>query len=83
MNTTVAVPQLFSRHMDLLLRAQGGGLQLSDAGSLVRRLTEVGLDPEPPRSVVPGTPLLAVSASRPGGVSASRDRAAAPARRRP
>jgi SAM-dependent methyltransferase len=63
--TTAAMPQLFSRHMDLLLRAQVGDMRLPDAGELVRQLAEAGLDPEPPRSVVPGTPLIAVAARRP------------------
>jgi SAM-dependent methyltransferase len=62
--TTAAVPQLFSRHLDLLLRAQEGDLQLPDAGSLVRQLTEAGLHPEPPRTLVPGAPLIAVAATR-------------------
>ncbi|SDC52551.1 Methyltransferase domain-containing protein [Geodermatophilus telluris] len=62
--TTAAAPQLFSRHMDLLLRAQDGDMQLPDADSLVRQLAEAGLDPQPPRSLVPGTPLIAVSATR-------------------
>ncbi|MGY1702751.1 class I SAM-dependent methyltransferase [Geodermatophilus sp. SYSU D00766] len=64
--TTAATRQLFSRHLDLLLRAQEGDLQLPDGETLVRQLAEAGLDPQPPRSVVPGTPLIAVSASRPG-----------------
>ena len=70
--TTAATPQLFSRHLDLLLRAQEGDLQLPDAGSLVRQLTEAGLDPQPPRSIVPGAPLIAVSAARPGGADPRR-----------
>jgi hypothetical protein len=51
--------------MDLLLRAQVGDMRLPDAGELVRQLAEAGLDPEPPRSIVPGTPLIAVAARRP------------------
>ncbi len=70
--TTAAMPQLFSRHMDLLLRAQEGDLQLPDADSLVRQLIEAGLDPQPPRTVVPGAPLIAVSASRPGSADPPR-----------
>ncbi len=88
--TTAVTPQLFSRHMDLLLRAQEGGLQLPDAGALARQLAEAGLVPEPPRTVVPGAPLFAVSATRPAAgqepaeaVSGSRGRAAGRARRRP
>lgn len=64
--TTAATPQLFSRHLDLLLRAQEGDMQLPDADSLVRQLAEAGLDPEPPRTLVPGAPLVAVTATRPG-----------------
>jgi SAM-dependent methyltransferase len=70
--TTAAMPQLFSRHLDLLLRAQEGEMQLPDAGALVRQLAEAGLDPEPPRSVVPGTPLIAVAARLPQATDSTR-----------
>ncbi|MGY1604344.1 class I SAM-dependent methyltransferase [Geodermatophilus sp. SYSU D00815] len=70
--TTAATPQLFSRHMGLLLRAQEGDMQLPDADSLVRQLTEAGLDPQPPQDIVAGAPLVAVSAARPGGANPPR-----------
>ncbi len=43
--TTVATPQLFSRHFDLLLRAQEGDVSLPDAASLVTGLRRAGLLP--------------------------------------
>ncbi len=64
--TTVATPQLFSRHFDLLLRAQEGHMELSDADTLLAQLTEAGLRPEPPRPLVPGAPVVTVLATRPG-----------------
>jgi hypothetical protein len=70
--TTAATAQLFSRHLDLLLRAQEGDMQLPDAGALVAQLTEAGLSPEPPHSVVPGAPLIAVSAVRAEGAGPPR-----------
>jgi cyclopropane fatty-acyl-phospholipid synthase-like methyltransferase len=64
--TTVATQQLFSRHFDLLLRAQEGQMELSDAGTLVGQLAEAGLSPLPPRPLAPGTPIVSVVATRPG-----------------
>ncbi|MGY1640068.1 methyltransferase domain-containing protein [Geodermatophilus sp. SYSU D00703] len=64
--TTVATPHLFSRHFDLLLRAQEGAMELPDAGALLTELTAAGLRPQPPRRLAPGTPLVAVVATRPG-----------------
>ena len=63
--TTVATPQLTSRHFDLLLRAQEGAMELPDAGVLVGQLREAGLEPAAPRRIAPGAPLVAVSAVRP------------------
>ena len=63
--TTVATQQLFSRHFDLLLRAQEGQMELSDAGTLVEQLAEAGLSPLPPRPLAPGTPIVSVVATRP------------------
>lgn len=63
--TTVATPQLTSRHFDLLLRAQEGAMQLPDTDVLVAQLGEAGLEPAAPRRIAPGTPLVAVSAARP------------------
>ncbi|MFW3172475.1 methyltransferase domain-containing protein [Geodermatophilus sp. CPCC 206100] len=62
--TTVATPHLFSRHFDLLLRAQEGAMELPDAGGLVAQLTEAGLLPGEPQPIAPGTPLTAVVATR-------------------
>ena len=63
--TTVATDRLFSRHFDLLLRAQEGGMSLPGAGALLTALRDAGLAPEQPRSIAPGAPLVAVVASRP------------------
>jgi SAM-dependent methyltransferase len=65
--TTVATPQLVSRHFDLLLRAQEGAMELPDADELVDQLREAGLRPEPPQRIAPGTPLVAVRAAVPAG----------------
>lgn len=64
--TTAATPQLTSRHFDLLLRAQEGGMELPDVDGLVGQLRAAGLEPAAPRRIAPGTPLVAVSAVRPG-----------------
>jgi hypothetical protein len=63
--TTAATPQLFSRHFDLLLRAQQGRMQLPEAGALVAQLAQAGLQPQEPQRLAPGTPLVAVTAARP------------------
>ena len=63
--TSVATPQLTSRHFDLLLRAQEGAMELPDTGVLVGQLTEAGLESAAPRRIAPGIPLVAVSAVRP------------------
>ena len=62
--TSVATPQLTSRHFDLLLRAQEGAMELPETDVLAVQLAEAGLDPAAPRRIVPGTPLVAVSAVR-------------------
>jgi SAM-dependent methyltransferase len=64
--TTVAMQQLFSRHFDLLLRAQQGQMELSDVDTLLAQLVEAGLRPERPRRLAPGVPAVAVLATRPG-----------------
>ncbi|MGY1703874.1 methyltransferase domain-containing protein [Geodermatophilus sp. SYSU D00697] len=64
--TTVATPHLFSRHFDLLLRAQEGAMELPDTGALLAQLTAAGLRPGPPLRIAPGTPLVAVVATAPG-----------------
>lgn len=65
--STVATPQLVSRHFDLLLRAQEGRMELPDVDTLVAQLSAAGLTPGPPRRIAPGNPLVAVVADRPGG----------------
>jgi hypothetical protein len=62
--TTVATDDLFSRHFDLLLRAQEGRMELPDAGHLAEQLAEAGLRPDPPRRIAPGSPIIALTATR-------------------
>ncbi len=64
--TTVATPQFFSRHFDLLLRAQQGGMELSTAGVLADQLTEAGFRPQRPRPLAPGAPVITLAAIVPG-----------------
>ncbi len=64
--TTAAGPQLFSRHLDLLLRAQEGRMELPTVDVLLRQLREAGLQPDPPQRIGPaGAALVAVTATRP------------------
>ncbi|MGY1830630.1 class I SAM-dependent methyltransferase [Geodermatophilus sp. SYSU D01180] len=63
--TTVAGPQLFSRHLDLLLRAQEGRMELPAVDVLLGQLREAGLHPLPPERIgPPGAALSAVTAIR-------------------
>lgn len=62
--TTALTDDSFSRHFDLLLRAQRGDAQLPDIDVLVEQLREAGLEPEAPRRIAPGEPLTAVLAHR-------------------
>ena len=62
--TTAATPDPFSRHFDLLLRAQGEGMELPEVEPLRRQLAEAGLRPDPARRLAPGQPLVAVAARR-------------------
>lgn len=56
----------FSRHFDLLLRAQAdSAMELPDVGQLTAQLTSAGLVPGTPRRIAPGEPLTAVTATRP------------------
>ena len=64
--TSVATGQLFSRHFDLLLRAQEGAMELPDAGELLGQLTAAGFTPSSPRPIAPGAPVLTVRAVRAG-----------------
>jgi hypothetical protein len=63
--TTVAAPQLFSRHLDLLLQAQEGQMELSDAPTLADQLSRAGLVPGKVQPVAVGLPIVTVTATRP------------------
>jgi SAM-dependent methyltransferase len=63
--STEAAPQLFSRHFDLLLRAQEGAMELPEPVELAGQLAEAGLRPDPPVRLMPGTPFIAVTAALP------------------
>jgi SAM-dependent methyltransferase len=63
--TTALTDDSFSRHFDLLLRAQVGRLELPDVEVLRRQLTEAGAVAERPRRIAPGEPLTVVVARRP------------------
>ncbi|HSJ20530.1 MAG TPA: class I SAM-dependent methyltransferase, partial [Nocardioidaceae bacterium] len=54
----------FSRHFDLLLRAQEGEMGLPDLDVLLQQLRAAGLTPGKPRRIAPGEPLTAVAATR-------------------
>jgi SAM-dependent methyltransferase len=63
--TTVAGPQLFSRHLDLVLRAQEGRMELPAVDVLLSQLREAGLQPNRPEPIgPPGAALCAVTAVR-------------------
>ncbi|MDK3257502.1 class I SAM-dependent methyltransferase [Blastococcus capsensis] len=81
--TTVATPQLSSRHFDLLLRAQDGQMSLPDAGALGTALRAAGLRPGEPRRIAPGAPLVAVAATRPVRQSGRPDQPGHDLRREP
>jgi len=58
--TTALTDDSFSRHFDLLLRAQTGARELPDLDVLARQAREAGLEPEEPRRIAPGEPLTAL-----------------------
>ena len=63
--TTVAGPQLFSRHLDLVLRAQEGRMELPDLDVLLGQLHQAGLQPDRPEQIGPlRAALSAVTAVR-------------------
>jgi SAM-dependent methyltransferase len=63
--TTVAGPKLFSRHLDLLLRAQERRMELPDVDVLLGQLREAGLQAGAPERIGPaGAALSAVTAIR-------------------
>jgi SAM-dependent methyltransferase len=64
--TTVAAPQFFSRHFDLLLQAQEGQMELSDADTLAEQLRQAGFAPGPAKPVAAGTPVVTLAAERVG-----------------
>ena len=55
----------FSRHFDLLLRAQEGRMALPEMAQLADQLAEAGFVPGEPRRISYGDPLTAVVADRP------------------
>lgn len=61
--TTVSAPDLFTRHLDLLLRAQGRDICLPSTDEMRRQLAQAGLRPGPVR-VAPGLSLVTVMATR-------------------
>jgi cyclopropane fatty-acyl-phospholipid synthase-like methyltransferase len=63
--STALLDDSFSRHFDLLLRAQEGRMELPDMQQLARQLAEAGLVPDVPRRISYGDPLSAVVADRP------------------
>jgi SAM-dependent methyltransferase len=63
--STALTDEEFSRHFDLLLRAQGEGMELPDLDALAEQLREAGLVPGRPRRIAPGEPLTALVAERP------------------
>lgn len=62
--TTALTDDSFSRHFDLLLRAQQGAAELPDMEVLAGQLRAAGLEPEAPRRIAPREPLTAVLAHR-------------------
>ncbi len=64
--SSVIARSVFSRHFDLLLRAQGRGMELPVVEELLGQLREVGLAPQNPRRVAPGEPLMAFVSTRTG-----------------
>lgn len=62
--TTALTDDSFSRHFDLLLRAQRGAAELPDMDVLADQLRQAGLEPQTPRRIAPGEPLVAVLAHR-------------------
>lgn len=63
--STALLDDPFSRHFDLLLRAQEGRMGLPDMHHLAGQLAEAGLVPGEPRRIAYGDPLSAVVADRP------------------
>jgi SAM-dependent methyltransferase len=62
--TSLATPQLFSRHFDLLLRAQEGRMELPVAGELLAQLAAAGFEGSQPQPLAPGAPVVTLTAVR-------------------
>lgn len=58
--TTALTDDAFSRHFDLLLRAQTGERELPDLDVLAEQARQAGLAPDEPRRIAPGEPLTAL-----------------------
>lgn len=72
--STAAAQGLTSRHLDLLLRAQEGGMELPDTAELLAQLRRAGrLQPSAPRRIAPGEPLVAIVAEAAPAAAASAD----------
>ncbi|MEE6272816.1 SAM-dependent methyltransferase [Georgenia wangjunii] len=67
--TTTADDSPFSRHFDLLLRAQDPPMALPRAADVVDACARGGLELVTRRRIAPGDPLYLVSARRPAGTS--------------
>ncbi|WP_127125244.1 class I SAM-dependent methyltransferase [Georgenia sp. SYP-B2076] len=63
--STMADGSAFSRHFDLLLRAQEGQMALPTTAEVQAAVAVAGLDPVRTRRLTPGEPLYAVTARRP------------------
>ena len=63
--TTVAGPQFFSRHFDLLLQAQEGEMELSDADTLADQLRQAGFRPGTAKPLAVGLPVMTLAATLP------------------
>lgn len=64
--STMAGESAFSRHFDLLLRAQDGEMALPTPVEVATQLTDAGLEATSIQRLAPGDPLYAVIAQRPG-----------------
>ena len=61
--TTALTDDLFSRHFDLLLRAQQGAMELPDMDVLRAQVEEAGFTADAPRRISPGEPIMALVAT--------------------
>lgn len=62
--TTALDDSVFSRHFDLLLRAQEGEMGLPATDDLAQQLRAAGLVPDRPRRITPGEPLTILVATK-------------------